>query len=81
MRVTGLKALRMCSWLLSGFGLIGIAQDAIAWWLDGGHAVRGLAASIGLIVCASALDQTRRLLAQQADELASLRAAASQRPQ
>jgi hypothetical protein len=77
MQLHGLKALRLCAWLLWGVALLALASDLAAWWLAGGRGFPQLLASLGLAVSGNAVEHARRLLALQAGELAELRAGAA----
>ncbi len=73
MRATGLRALRACAWLLSCIAGLAMADDFASWWLAGARGFPHVLASLGLLVCANALEHARALLALHAGELAGLR--------
>ncbi len=73
MRLNGLRALQMSSWLLSGVALLALADDLAGWWFAGARGFPHLPASLGLLVCGNAIEHVRALLALHAAELAALR--------
>jgi hypothetical protein len=74
--VTGLKTLIGSAWLLVALAVLGMAEDVVSAWLGDARGLPHLFVNLALLVVASALTRTHRLLAAQAAELAGLRDAA-----